>query len=106
MNVPGPWWNSLTYEFTEHAEPGGRALVPVGKGFRHGIIERGPVGRPTGEGFTIRQARAVSDAEPLLLQTMMQLVSWAGKTFLCGPGETLKTAVPASILSFPEPFPF
>ena len=105
VNVPGPWWNSLTYEFTEHAEPGGRALVPVGKGFRHGIIERGPVGRPTGEGFTIRQARAVSDAEPLLLQTMLQLVSWAGKTFLCGPGETLKTAVPASILSFPEPFP-
>ena len=104
MNVPGPWWNSLTYEFRENAEPGGRALVPVGKGFRYGIIERGPADRPAGEGFSIRQARAVSDSEPLFSQNMLQLISWTGKTFLCGPGEALKSAVPASILSFSEPF--
>lgn len=104
VNVPGPWWNSLTYEFRENAEPGGRALVPVGKGFRYGIIERGPADRPAGEGFSIRQARAVSDSEPLFSQNMLQLISWTGKTFLCGPGEALKSAVPASILSFSEPF--
>lgn len=97
--VPGPWWHSLTYEIPFCPAPGSRVFVPVGNGFRIGILENVFEKYPGGAGYAIRKAGAILDETPLLTPSMLNLIQWTGKTFLCGAGKILKTALPSSFLT-------
>ena len=103
--VPGPWWNSLTYELpaNESALPGSRISVPVGRGRRIGWIE-GVTSAPPEDGkFVLRKAGPLLDPAPLLAPRMLSLLQWGGKTFLCGTGEMIQTALPGPFLSKKTP---
>ncbi|NLB83327.1 MAG: hypothetical protein GX791_03670, partial [Synergistaceae bacterium] len=103
--VPGPWWNSLTYELSEGeaALPGSRISVPVGRGRRIGWIEEVTSVPPVGGKFALRRAGPLLDPAPLLTPRMLSLLQWGGKTFLCGTGEMIQTALPAPFLSKKNP---
>ena len=103
--VPGPWWNSLTYELPgdEAALPGSRISVPVGRGRRVGWIERVTSVPPADGKFILRKAGPLLDPAPLLTPRMLSLLQWGGKTFLCGTGEMIQTALPAPFLSKKTP---
>ena len=100
--VPGPWWNTLTYELSSPLPRGSRLKIPVGRGYRHGIIDSLLSSPPEKRTFSIRKAQHLSDAAPLVPEIKVDLINWTGKTFLCGAGEILRIAVPPSILTFPD----
>ncbi len=99
--VPGPWWNPLTYELPSPLPRGCRLRIPVGRGPRFGIADSFFASLPEKESFTVRQAEILCDGGPLVTDEELDLINWTGKTFLCGPGEVLKIAVPPDVLSCP-----
>ena len=103
--VPGPWWNSLTYELPGDVSPlpGSRISVPVGRGRRIGWIEGVHTDPPADTNFTLRKAGPLLDSAPLVAPRMLSLLQWGGRTFLCGTGEMFQTALPASFLSKKTP---
>lgn len=101
--IPGPWWNSLTYEVSEVCPRGARIKAPVGKTMRYGVVESCFPSLPKGEKYILRKAQAVPDGRPLLTEGEMDLIQWTGRTFLCSRGEILKIAVPPSVLSSSTP---
>ena len=104
--VPGPWWNSLTYEAEDRLSPGIRVAVPVGRGERIGIVEKGECPAPAADGtYRIRRVGKVLDHVPFFPSRFWSLLEWAGRAFLCGTGEMVKIAAPAGILASPEPLP-
>lgn len=100
--TPGPWWNLLTYELPSPPLRGARLKIPMGRGGRYGIVDSFSPDAPGGD-FKIRRALCSGDDGPLVSGKDLDLIKWAGETFLCGAGEILKMAVPPLLLSAPEP---
>ena len=102
--TPGPWWNLLTYELASPPARGGRLKIPMGRGGRYGIVDSCSDSLPQGD-FKIRRAEAADGGAPLISSKELDLIKWSGETFLCGPGEILKIAVPPPVLSSPNAWP-
>ncbi len=106
--VPGPWWNSLSYEYEGDVKPGVRVLVPMGPSKRVGFS----LGRSSGpsenkEIFRIRSLIRPLDEETLFPNDLWLLSHWIGVNFLCGRGEALRVMSPSQLLKgeATEPIP-
>lgn len=103
--LPGPWWNSLTYETPVPAEPGARVIVPVGRGVRIGVVESARETPPDDRSFSLRSIREFPDEGALLPPDMLDLLLWGGRTFLCGAGVMLTVVLPPQFLADRAPLP-
>ena len=100
--LPGPWWHPLTYSGNgkDFPEKGCRVRVPIGRTERTGIVTgireaKGEVCNK--QQFSCRSILYAVDEAPAVTEEILQTLFLAGKHFLCGPGELLKSA-------FPSPF--
>ncbi len=102
--TPGPWWNLLTYELPSPPARGQRLKIPMGGGGRYGIVDSYSPAPPAGD-FKIRRAEPLPDGGPVVSGKELDLIKWAGETFLCGAGEILKIALPPAVLNSRGPVP-
>lgn len=103
--VPGPWWNSLTYESTGEIPQGARVRVPVGRGKRTGFVLacRDTTDVPPGP-YRIRQIDSVLDEGNLVGEELWALSGWMASRFLYSRGQILETMLPSSFLKGTESF--
>jgi primosomal protein N' (replication factor Y) (superfamily II helicase) len=91
--VPVPRLGLLTYAAPAdlRLEPGMRVLVPLGSRTVTGcVVEIAAAAETTGLKAILR----VLDDEPLVPADVVKLARWTADYYLCGPGETLATALP------------
>ena len=82
--------------------PGMRVRVPFGRGTRVGLLV-GLKAESTLPADRLRQAQAVLDAEPLLPDDLLRLLSWASTYYQHPPGEVFATAVPKALREGRDP---
>ncbi|WP_426662726.1 primosomal protein N' [Rhodanobacter aciditrophus] len=78
------------------ARPGGRVLVPFGRGKAVGVVVATGVPPAVGTGRLKRALRLLDDA-PLLDAELMQTLAWAADYWLGAPGEAYANALPLAL---------
>jgi primosomal protein N' (replication factor Y) len=78
------------------ARPGGRVLVPFGRGQAVGVVVATGVPPAVGTGRLKRALRLLDDA-PLLDAELMQTLAWAADYWLGAPGEAYANALPLAL---------
>ncbi len=98
--VPLPIRATLTYRLPGHlegsADPGARALVPVGRRLLTGLVmgERSCVGDA---GFEIKDVTDLPDAEPVMGEDLLWLIQWAARYYVTPPGAMAQAGLPPGI---------
>lgn len=96
--VPVPALDLLTYRVPEGIDTppvGSRVLVPLGARRLTGIVAAiGIAGDAQGEPAGLKDLADVLDASPFLPPGVVELGTWVGDYYTCGPGEALGAAMP------------
>lgn len=100
IHFPLPLSRGYSYRVPESlddiAQPGRRALVPLGKRVATGFITR----RTNAIDFPPEKLKDVFDVlddEPLFDETRLQLAQWIAEYYLAGLGEVLRTMLPPGL---------
>ncbi|MCF4113480.1 MULTISPECIES: hypothetical protein [Dethiosulfovibrio] len=103
--VPGPWWSGLTYRHDRPLEPGVRVRVPIGRGSRIGFVSRCDETSSWPE-KKVRPIMEVLDESSTIPDVSWRLMTWVGRSFLCGVGQALSSMLPEQILKGEDLSPF
>ena len=97
--VPLPLAGSFTYllpeEWAAQVQVGSRVVVPFGvKRHYTGIVTRIHDNAPAAD-IRVRPILSVSDPEPLILPSQLNLWRWIADYYLCAEGDVMKAALPS-----------
>lgn len=94
-NVEETWDYIIPGDLVDFAEPGKRALVPVGRSRITGYITELSDSPTTTK--QLRPILEILDEEPIISKKLLELTSWAAGYYLSSWGDMIKAALPAGI---------
>lgn len=94
VSVPGPWWTQLLYLHDTPLPEGVRVKVPLGRGFRIGIVAAEDTPDDI-DSAKLKNISEVLDARQPLPYDVAETIKWFAKTWFLGTGMAAKTLLPS-----------